>query len=68
MLKQSLLACVALVVAFSRYLLDKIDPKMQKVFRFIEIPCFVYLTYYGILLRRWFWGSKAALRTRLFSF
>lgn len=68
MVEKTLLACVALAAALSCYLLDvhKVYPQMQKVFRFIELPCLAYLVYYWILLRRQIWGSRALLRTRLF--
>jgi hypothetical protein len=67
MLKKTLLACIALAIFLSCYLLDKykVDPEFQKVFRFSEIPCLAYLIYYWIVLRRQFWGPKALLRTQL---
>jgi hypothetical protein len=67
MVKKTLLACVALAVALSCYLLDahKVYPQMRNIFRFIELPCLAYLVYYWIFLRHQLWGSRASLRTRL---
>jgi hypothetical protein len=67
MLKKTLLACIALAIFLSCYILDKykVDPEFQKVFRFSEVPCLAYLIYYWIVLRRQLWGPKALLRTQL---